>query len=169
MQIVAFMQNAWFPESSNPRHFEEYHTNQAFHQRLLAGTMSGRRLFEAFGDPLFRQIWWDNATDEIAIGDASIRHPYKVDYIEGVIKKQSPHLILAFGNEASTGVAATTLSLPIKVMECHHPNARHKTQEDLNAFAKSVREYILLHDKILCDTPEWVDPATRAFKQISLL
>ena len=134
------MQNPWFPPETAQRHVELYNTNQEFHRRLLAGTMSGRRLRQAFGN-LFNTIHWDNvapaaAEEASGVTDVDMKH------VERVIGEVKPQLILTFGNLAKGALDNAIRAYKIKRMDCHHPNARHKTQGDLDQFASDVQSYI---------------------------
>ena len=140
MTILAFMQNPWFPPNTAKRHVELYNTDQEFHRRLLAGTMSGRRLRQAFGD-LFGKIHWDNvapaaAEEASGVTDVDMKH------VERVIGEVKPQLILTFGTLAKGALENSIRAYKIKRMDCHHPNARGRTQGDLDQFASDVQSYI---------------------------
>ncbi len=64
--VVAFLQNPWFPPGTRKGVVDRYTLDQDFHKRLLANTMSGRRLLQAFGQEDFKKIWWDNVSPEPA-------------------------------------------------------------------------------------------------------
>lgn len=141
MRILAFMQNPWFPPGTDPRHVKMYRDEQEFHRAVLGRSMSGRRLMEAFGY-LYQEIHWDNVAPEAATespGRTEIDH----DHVKQVIDKIRPELILTFGTIAADAVSDCSNAASVKVMECHHPNARHRTQNDLNQFAQDVRTFIL--------------------------
>lgn len=140
LKILGFLQNAWFPSETDERHIIMYRDCQEFHRRLLKSTMSGHRLHMAFGD-LYGVIHWDN------VGPAAIGNPdglTKPDmrYVEKIIKQVAPDLILAFGNSARDAVTASIGAINREVMYCHHPNARHHFQAELDAFAQSVRVWL---------------------------
>lgn len=144
MKIVAFMQNPWFPAGTAQRHVERYNTDQEFHRYLLEGTMSGRRLKQAF-KTLFHQIYWDNVAPTAADVPAGITEA-SPEWVDKVIREQQPDIILTFGTLAKE-VLTTQALVPTraKMFHCHHPNARHKTQADLDAFAGEVYHYIVTH------------------------
>ena len=144
MRVVAFMQNPWFQSDTDPAIIEMYRTNQEFHRRFLAQSMSGRRLMQAFG-PLYGEIWWDNASPD-HVDEASGEQPASARHVEAVILDIRPALILTFGRVAERAVWECTAAIPIMVMDCHHPNARHKTQDDLNRFADKVRVWLKVHE-----------------------
>lgn len=139
--IVAFMQNAWFPEHITHYHRELYQTDQAFHRVVLGKTMSGNRLKQAFGDKYYNLIWWDNAGPP-AIGSSEIATPIDIKHVDKVINDHDPLLILTFGRKAEEAVSRAVNSVDKTVMNCHHPNARFKTQEDLLRFALRVIQWL---------------------------
>lgn len=145
-KIVAFLQNPWFPPGTKKEHIDRYNTDQAFHQRLLRNTMSGQRLMQAFGEHMFKRIWWDNVSPEAA-DEAKGITPADMAHIERVIDEQGPDLVLCFGKSAKEAIDRSAGSITRKIMYCHHPNARYKTQDELNAFAHEVWDYCLVHDR----------------------
>lgn len=149
MKIVAFLQNPWFPDHVAERHKKLYGTDVNFRRRVLARSMSGRRLITAFGYDLYESIWWDNANPECTSHAAGLNKA-DWDHIARVVAEQKPKLVLTFGNQARDGFTRAQLICPttyeIETLHCHHPNARHKTQADLNNFADIVRRVILTHD-----------------------
>lgn len=145
-KILAFLQNPWFPPGTKKEHIDRYTTDQEFHQRLLSRTMSGQRLLNAFGAGMFARIWWDNVSPEAA-EEASGKTEIDMRHVEKVIDEQSPDLILCFGKPAQEAVDKAAGAITRKILYCHHPNARYKTQDDLNKFAQEVWDYCLLHDR----------------------
>ena len=141
-QIIAFMQNAWFPPGTKQRHIDKYHRDQKFHQRILSFSMSGRRLMEAFKE-LYFKIWWDNTTHETVQFASDIVPPNTI-MMEELIVKIKPRLILGFGKQAEETLIG--IDPPIPMYFCHHPNARGKTQADLNNFAHIVRQHTITHE-----------------------
>jgi hypothetical protein len=144
MKIVAFMQNCWFPPGTDQRHIDKYHQDQDFHRRVLAMSMSGKRLVTAFGW-LYDRIWWDNASKSCATV-ASGRYGFDLVHMRSVLKRQSPKLVITFGAIAGNGVMLLDddpiCNPSYEHLSCHHPNARHKTQQDLNDFAALVWRWI---------------------------
>jgi len=146
MKIVAFMQNPWFPPGTQKRHVELYNTDQDFHRTLLANTMSGKRLKQAFKS-MFDQIYWDNvapAAAEEACGKTDV----DIEWVEKVIAQQRPDLILTFGTLAKDALAEAIVPTACRVMSCHHPNARFRTQADLDTFAGEVYHYVCTHESV---------------------
>lgn len=138
--ILAFMQNAYFPEGTDPRHIKRYIDDQDFHKRVLKESMSGGRLYQAFAE-LYEQIWWDNVSTHVA-HYAGGKGEIDWAHTEGLIKRLKPDLILAIGNLAYDAVHDSIQRGETPYMRCHHPNARHKTLADLCDFAQSVREWV---------------------------
>lgn len=146
MKIVAFLQNPWFPEGTAERHILMYRDNQKFHRLLLGKTMSGGRLMTAFGE-LYNNIHWDN-TNWRPAWKANGREDPDHTYMRDVIIREQPQIVLCFGNQARDAVKVVEHLLPVgirpkQVMSCHHPNARFKTQKNLDDFADKVRGTIL--------------------------
>jgi hypothetical protein len=135
--IVAFMQNPWFHEGTKEQHIISYRDNQGYHQLLLKNTMSGARLKQAFGD-LFESIWWDNANwrpDWMIVGKLMPDYTH----MHAVIQAHDPAIIITFGRMATEATAFLPMAFRTHY-PCHHPNARHRTQEDLNQFASMVKQ-----------------------------
>lgn len=141
-EIVAFMQNPWFKPGTKQRIIDLYNNDQEFHQRVLAGCMSGKRLMQAFG-VLYTLIWWDNANPE-PVNESQGARPPNIYHMIGVITKISPRIVLTIGEQAYAGMQAIEkmeheIRLPQYTrIHCHHPNARGKTQHDLDLFAIKV-------------------------------
>lgn len=162
MNIVAFLQNPWFPEGTAERHIIAYRDDQKFHQRLLEGTMSGGRLVKAFGE-LFERIHWDN-TNWRPAWKANGREDPDYNHMKDVILRKQPQIVLCFGNQARDSVQVIRHLIPVglwpkHVMACHHPNARFKTQKDLDNFADKVRGAILQLELIGKELPLHVEDA----------
>lgn len=141
--ILAFLQNAWHPPGTLSRIISRYAADPRFRRRLLRSGMSGRRLAVAFGDELFSQIIWDNASLETT-DHASGLKKHSLCHMIASIQAHSPELVLAFGREAQMGMEEIRFMKRYQgaLLFCHHPNARHRTQEDLNKFADLVRQVI---------------------------
>jgi len=148
MKILAFLQNPWFHEGISQRHIEMYRDDQDFHRRVLAMSMSGRRLQMAFGE-LYNDIHWDN-TNWRPANHASGKEKPDLDHVMRILKSQDWSLILTFGNQAKNAITLLLNSrhkyyvklnhTRANVLFCHHPNARHRTQVDLNNFASIIKE-----------------------------
>lgn len=145
IKIVAFMQNPWFPIGTSPRHIKMYNESQHFHRRVLALSMSGRRLLSAFGEHLYNQIWWDNASP-IAATIATGKFEADMEHMMRATILQMPRLLLGFGTSANDAITTLLTENPfpyqIRFMACHHPNARGRTQQDLNDFAQVVKNFM---------------------------
>lgn len=139
------------------KHIEMYRDNQDFHRRVLAMCMTGQRLQKAFGD-LYDRIHWDN-TNWRPAWYASGREKPDYDHMTKVLHTVPRfELVLLFGNQAISAYYETVLSMPngdqkwaqkMLVMSCHHPNARHRTQQDLNNFATKVMEHVLKEEGVI--------------------
>lgn len=142
-EIVAFLQNPWFPAGTAERHILHYRDDQDFHQRLLLDTMTGKRLEKSWGEEWFEAIHWDNANWRTAwMPDG--RQKYDIQWMESVLEARKPRLILCYGREAEQGMDALERERQAhwaRVMACHHPNARGKMQADLNKFADEAKQY----------------------------
>lgn len=146
MKIVAFLQNPWFKEGTDPAIANRYVTDQVFHRKILARTMSGHRLLTAFGQEDFNSIWWDNVAP-LAADYASGITPPDPKHIDRVLSSQAPELILTFGLLAKDAINRSPGSVRKKVMHCHHPNARFHTQSELNDFAQEVRDWVMCQER----------------------
>lgn len=146
ISIVGFMQNPWFPDGTPQEHIRMYRYNQEFHKKILVNSMSGQRLKQAFGDEMFERIWWDNVAPEAAT-EAKGKTDVDMQHVEAIIKIRDPQLILTFGKMATDAIKQSIGAIRRKVMECHHPNARYKTQSELDAFAVQVHQWILVQER----------------------
>lgn len=138
--ILAFMQNAWFPAGTSKEAIDKYKTDQEFHRRLLARTMSGGRLLSAFGPDMYNRIWWDNVSQahtEEADGVA----PIDMEHVERCIMTVKPDVIIGFGRLAEMALDSSLFAMDIDYFICHHPNARHRTAADLSDFAILIQQW----------------------------
>lgn len=140
-KIVAFMQNPWFPPGTDRRHVDRYTTDQEFHRRILARSMSGVRLMSALGPALFNAIWWDNVAPT-ATEESSGISEIDMGHVETALTEQRPDLILAFGRVAEAALDKSFIAMEIPCLCCHHTNARGKTMSDLSEFAVWVAQWI---------------------------
>lgn len=147
--ILAFLQNPWFRAGTDQLTIDRYTVDPDFHRRVLALSMTGKRLVRAFRD-LYGTIWWDNASP-VPVFTPSGAMPPDLEHIQSRIVAARPSLILTFGNNARDGVMRVNARLASKIgpeatiplMVCHHPNARGKNMQDLHDFAQKVREWNL--------------------------
>jgi hypothetical protein len=146
-QIVAFLQNPWFKPGISQRHIEMYTNDQDFHRRVLAQSMSGKRLMQAFGE-WYDRVWWDNA-NPVPVFQASGRQDANIYHMMGVITRVSPKIVMTVGEQAYAGMQIIEkmeheVRLPYYIrFHCHHPNARGRTQSDLDKIAKTVIDYAI--------------------------
>ena len=141
MKIVAFLQNPWFREGTPDNVIQRYRDDQRFHRKILLLSMSGKRLHKAFGD-LYNEIHWDN-TNWRAVHHAAGKLYPDFKHMANVVSNQEPDMIIAVGNQAWDSCIALlktgVFRKPCVIVRCHHPNARHHTQDDLNEIAQGVR------------------------------
>lgn len=133
------MQNPWFPDNTDAEVIRKYREDQEYHRKLLSRTMSGYRLSHAFGSAFWR-IHWDNVATDHA-NEASAKTEVDMNHVEALIEKIRPDLILTFGQLAMETINRSIYAKGVVTMSCHHPNARHKTQADLDQFAINVLDY----------------------------
>ena len=141
VKVLAFMQNPWFPVDTKKEHVDRYITDQEFHQRILARSMSGGRLLQAFGPTMFGKIWWDNVAPAAAV-EAAGKTDIDMIHVERIISEVKPGLILTFGNLAKDALEDSIQGDKIPRLHCHHPNARHKTMADLGQFGVEVSAWL---------------------------
>jgi hypothetical protein len=136
MKIIAFLQNAWFPEKSLPAvraaYLRRSHTSES-RARLTARYLfyrcpTGKRLKAAFGD-LCGRIIWEEASPEVA-GESSGVFPPDPEHIGGVLNHFKPDVVLVFGKVAEAGIAAAAeltgnRAAPV-ILVGPHPVARHE-------------------------------------------
>lgn len=138
MRVVAFLQNCWF-EPGTPQHIiYKYLQDPTYRRKVLALTMSGKRLTRAFGS-YYDEIHWDNAS--INVGTAAhMKFDADTEHMMGVIGEHSPVCIIAFGRVAFGGLQqiATRYGAKANWHYCPHPNARGPTQNDFNNFASEI-------------------------------
>lgn len=141
IKVVAFLQYPWYPVGTVPPAKNMYPTEQDFHRRMLEQTPAGWKLKCAFGDDLFKQIWWDNIG---VVHTSNSYHPTKPDikHVERVIKEQDPDLILVFGTLTKRVLDQSINAIGRKVMETMHPANGSCRQFDTDAFAYAVSEFV---------------------------
>lgn len=140
--IVAFLQNPWFKPGIDERVIEQYRDDQRFHRKVLSQCMTGKRLMRAFKE-LYDEIWWDN-TNWRPGNTPSVAVVPDFDHMLTTLRLKNPELVLCIGRQAYHAVMTVNemVTRPYPILVGHHPNARHKTQADLDEFARKVREWI---------------------------
>lgn len=145
LDILGLLQNPWYP-CGDPRRCWATYDRHALRNVLFSGSMTGRRLCKAFGQSWFMQIWWDNASPIGASHSAGVSLP-NPRYIRDLIERRRPLIVLTFGRLAEQGLdMAFDVGLSTRAFQhfpCHHPNARHFGQADLDLFAEVVRDYCI--------------------------
>lgn len=146
MKIVAFLQNPWHLAKVSEGEQVLYREDQQFHKVMLSRSATGRRLVMAFGTNLFNEVWWDNVAPK---SGATSQHITKVNrqHVDGIIKREKPDLILAFGTLAGNTLKASTAGLVIPQLHFPHPMKHGLTQSEIDACAMQVREAIMDYDR----------------------
>ncbi len=137
-RVVAFLQNCWFRPGTSHRMIDLYLTDQSFRRKVLAMSMTGRRLKTAFADK-FPDIWWDNASQFVADYSSGCNTADPI-HMEAVLQQIKPVGIVTFGriaNEGMLNIARTQWPIP-KWHYFPHPNARGLTQAQINEFAAEI-------------------------------
>jgi hypothetical protein len=111
---------------------------QEGYRRLMLESQAGYRLKYAFGEGVFKEIWWDSVVSD------AVSENVDLAYVNRTIIEQKPELILAFGLSAEQAVQTAAAAIRVKTMTCFHPNARRFTQADLDNFAQEVRDWCLM-------------------------
>lgn len=141
-KVVAFLQNPWFKPDTPNHVIRLYREDADYRRRVLALSMSGRRLESAFG-PFFSDIHWDNANPLHGNTPGHVSPPDLL-HIERVLRELQPGAVLLFGGNASRGyefVLAKCQDLYDLKTPYHcfpHPNARGLTQFQINEFAEQI-------------------------------
>lgn len=144
-KILAFLQNPWFPPGTDAEIIRQYRNNVDYRRRVLALSMSGQRLYRAFGEA-FSLIVWDNANPEhtpVASGKLDPNH----NYMAIRIMQEKPELVLTFGALPKAGLIKAYETLAPRhrplTMATKHPNARFFPQTELDIFAATVLSYLV--------------------------
>ena len=146
--VVAFLQNCWFPKDTPQTIIRAYLTDQSYRRKVLAKSMTGRRLIKSFGSNNYQRIWWDNASEHVA-STAPGRVPADVSHVTRVLLQVKPSAILCFGKIAMDGLELAMAEwqrntgnkmLPDGVKHHYfpHPNARGLRQSQLDDFARQI-------------------------------
>lgn len=146
--VVAFLQNCWFRPGTPDAIIRQYLTDQSYRRKVLAKSMSGRRLLTAFGEDAYRRIWWDNASEHVATHAAGSAEA-DIAHMRRIVNSIAPKAIITLGLVATDGLSKIWPRSPgtqmceryMNGMEWHafpHPNARGLTQFQLNEFARQI-------------------------------
>jgi hypothetical protein len=134
MKTVAFLQNMWV---KNPYHvkrrielYGENYRRRVLKYSLFAGCPTGRRIKQAFGEELVKQIIWEETTREIA-GDPRTTFPPDLMHMSNVLMDENPAIVITFGEIARTAmlVAARLVAQDrprFHIVKLPHPAARQK-------------------------------------------
>lgn len=108
----------------------------------LACSMTGQRLRVSLGDPLYRRVYWSNASPRVGLGPSAV-FPADLQHMAKVLADRRPRLILTYGRIASEAVfSAIQMSglCEVEVVVYNHPNARGLDARDWERYGASVRE-----------------------------
>ena len=146
--VLAFLQCQWFKD---PQRVQEIYDRNpdlraALNKKFLAGSLTGRRLQDAFGPVLFEQIIWEETSRQLG-NKSSATFPADPEHIRSVIAAHKPDIILTFGNLATNAINAWVTEklsaympepLPI-IISGPHPAARYyNIQNDLFEMAQTL-------------------------------
>lgn len=144
LTILAFLQNPWFSDVKED--VDRFRTDQEVRRRFLKNTVVGYRLHQAFGEEMWKRIWWESVSPTIT--DHPRRKSAKQqDHVDAIIATIKPDLILTFGEEAKEAVSDSVMAIRKKLMFCHHPGSRTHYQVDLDTFAQHVWDYVLVTER----------------------
>lgn len=147
-KVVAFLQNPWFKPDTPNHVILKYREDADYRRRVLALSMSGRRLESAFGN-FFSDIHWDNANPLHGNTPGHVSPP-DAQHVAQVLRDLQPEAVICFGKQALAGFERAQLEfgllyhLPEIPYHCFpHPNARGLTQFQINEFAQQIIERYL--------------------------
>jgi hypothetical protein len=150
--VVAFLQNQWFPAKSHrviehayARHASTPEGRAELNARyLFFRCKTGQQLKRAFPDALIERVAWENCTTQIG-SEASSKLPPDPAHIEAVLRHFRPRAVIAFGCVAieAVGPIVASIGLPSPVIPSYHPAARHaNVVNDLRIVARMVAEIL---------------------------
>lgn len=150
--VVAFLQNQWFPlrshrviEHAYARHGATPEGRADLNARyLFFGCQTGKQLKKALPDALIERIVWENCTTKIG-SEASSKLAPDPAHIEAVLRHFRPRCVIAFGQVAVNAVmpVVNAIGLPAPMIPCCHPAARHATVvNDMRIVARMVVEIL---------------------------
>lgn len=138
-KVVAFLQNPWFPEETNPRTIELYKRHMAFRRSVLSLTRTGKWLLRTMTPEIYWAVWWDNANPQHG-KTYDHEETGSPEHMESVIKLVDPDIIILFGRQARDTYSQITCHHKSFVMWAPHPMARGNTIPALTAMATSLKE-----------------------------
>lgn len=148
-EVVAFLQNPWFPEGTSQEEIDSYRTDIKFRRERLLKQPTGERLWHAFGPEWYNGIWWDNANPQHQTS-WEIRLCADLKHMFQVIKQQQPLVVVTFGYVSTraydrmrdpadnTSTIVSTLST-ILHLQYAHPMAYESSLEKLTRFAAMIQ------------------------------
>ncbi len=146
-RIVGVLQNPWFKPGTHPHLIDFYRTNYEFRRRVLARSRTGKVLREVFGDEVFREIYWTDASFESGEVSNHKSQP-DLDFLEREIA--GAVIVVAFGRVAQ--IAMRMLTLGGRAKQTHnfkYVEALHPTSRNHQAFLDSLQDVraVLASDK----------------------
>jgi hypothetical protein len=150
-RILAIMQNQWFRDPERAKQsmdrLEKVHGPRArrrfIYHALFAGSLSGKRLLNAFGADMVARMDWEECSREIS-GHSSFRPTPDQEHIKKAILDADPHIIITFGAIAFDATKPLFAGL---VIRSTHPAARgHAARNHLETAAKKLRFHVQLLD-----------------------
>lgn len=145
IKILAFLQNCWFPRDTRLDYIHRYLSDDVFRRRVLSRGWTGHRLINAFGEKMYSEIIWENASIEVGDHSSHCGEP-DLEHVRCMIEKHNPDLILTFGRVAFGSVNLVNNG-KIPVMSTKHPSARGFKNNLLQHFVKNVKAFIQLREE----------------------
>lgn len=135
-EIVAFLQNPGFSKDTDPEVIKRYNHDHLFRRDTLKKYLTGQRILLSLGEELFDKIYWDNVILET--GTLYKKTKPDMDHVLAVLEEKKPILVVTFGVVANRAI---TDCWDGNHLFCRHPNARGITRQELDDFARVVRQY----------------------------
>jgi len=127
--VVAFLQNTWFPPATAPIHRERYVSDPLFRSRVLATSATGLRLRRAWGS-LYDRVWWDNASPRTDGEARRAMFPPDPHHMRAVVGHNRPRVVVLYGAMTDLGFSQLCQLYPerpwaeqLYVVRCPHPAA----------------------------------------------
>lgn len=139
-RVVAFLQNPWFKPGTSFHTIDLYRTSLEYRRRVLAMSKTGKWLIKAFGQKVYDNIHWDNASP-VHGQTYSHESPADTDHMRTVINMIKPHIIICFGRQAMTGMKLIDTG-GVAVLYAHHPMARGNKIENTKLTARLLQDCI---------------------------
>lgn len=128
---------------------DNYMTNQGYRRRILANSMVGKSLEQAFGKK-FNDIYWDNANPD----HTSTSLAADLQHVKKILVEKKPMVVLCFCASAIFAmryykpIQAETPDLynlpPLEYEYCPLPYTRQITQFQLNEYAQKIIDLYMI-------------------------